>query len=137
MAKSIRALAIFLVFPAITFCQSKITVERDTMTMARARDWPHATTRKRALILSNGQIIDTYSTLKLGIGSLPDGDYNFILTSNSLDPKLKFNTPERELSISEIKKKGSKRSGYRYEIICQGNYVVDIDEALASGEIIP
>jgi len=132
-----KFLLVFLLLPAIASSQSTITIERDTMTMVHALAWPHATTLKRALILSNGNLIETYATLKLGYGSLPDGSYNFIIKpSDDMDPNLKFNTLIKELPVLQIKKNGNKRSGFKYDAICQGNYLVHLDEALASGEIL-
>jgi hypothetical protein len=131
-------LIILLILPGFAFSQTEISILRDTMTMVHARTWPHATTKRRALVLSDGHLIETFESLKLGIGSLPDGDFNYITKpSNNVDPQLKFNTTRDELVVAEIKKKGSKKSGYKYEIVCEGNYVIQIDEALAKGEIIP
>jgi hypothetical protein len=132
-----KFLLVLLLLPAMAFSQTTITIERDTMTMVHALAWPHATTLKRALVLSNGGLIETYATLKLGYGSLPDGSYNFIIKSSSdLDPNLKFDTPIKELPILQIRRSGNKKSGYKYDAICQGNYLVHLNEALASGEIL-
>jgi hypothetical protein len=138
MTKTVRMVTVILLFPVIALTQSDQTIIRDTITTVPARTWPHAATQKRALILFDGKIIETYSHLKLGMGSLPDGSFQFIVKpSVDIDRNLRYNTPLKELYILEIRKKGSKKSGYKYELLCDGNYIVQLDEALASYEVIP
>jgi hypothetical protein len=138
MTKALGMGAVILLFPTIAFTQSTLIIVRDTITTVHARTWPRANTQKRALILSDGKIIETYSHLKLGMGSLPDGSFQFIIKpSDDIDRNLRYNTPLKELYILEIRKKGSKKSGYKYELLCDDKYIVQIDEALASYEVIP
>jgi hypothetical protein len=133
-----RILLLLILFPIMTFSQNKVIIVRDTMTMVHAWTWPHAPTLKRALILSDGKFIETYSNIKLGIGSLPDGSFNFILKPSDHDnPNLVFNTPIKELAILKIIKRGNKRSGFQYDLHCDGNYLVHLNDALASYEVIP
>jgi hypothetical protein len=133
-----RILLVLILSPIMAFSQTKITIVRDTMTTVHAWTWPHAPTLKRALILSDGKFIETYSNLKLGIGSLPDGSFNYILKpSDHINPNLMFNTSLKELAILKIKKMGNKRSGYRYDLRCDANYVVHLNDALSSYEVIP
>lgn len=128
-------LLILLLLPFFSFSQIKIV--KDTSVVVKVRDWPHAKEKHIALVLSNGQIITQVNDLKLGKGSLPNGDFNFIATpSNSMQAKLKAGTMLKEIKIDEIKVKGNKKFGYSYIIICEGNYLVQLEDAVAAGEII-
>ena len=75
--------------------------------------------------------------LKLGEGTLPNGGFNYIATpSNSMEAKLKRDTKLKEIEVRELKKKGNQKYGYRYVIIAEGHYLIQLENAIASGEIL-
>jgi hypothetical protein len=90
-----------------------------------------------ALVLSDGRIIAPGMSLKLGKGTLINGDFNYIATpSNTMEAKLKRSTTLKSLKIEKIKKKGNAKVGFTYTIICEYDYHVQLEDAFASGELV-
>lgn len=141
MKKMILAL---LVLPLTTVAQNPVTISRDTLI-----------NKESAIILSNDSIIQPGSTLKCGRGTLPNGSFKYLHTSRSswvafanasqADPTAGI-TPlgksygGTNLQVKAVKKEGNKKRGYRYYIKVGGgsivNYEVDLEDAVATGEIV-
>lgn len=90
-----------------------------------------------AVLLSNGTVVYQGEHLELGKGTLPNGDYNYIATpSNTMEAKLKRGTTLKSMEVTEIKKKGNVKYGYWYLIMGEDNYIIQLEDAIATGEII-
>lgn len=88
-------------------------------------------------MLSNGSVVKENDKIKLGKGTLPNGDFNYIATpSNTMEAKPKRDTRIKEIRINEIKRKGKEKYGYKYIVICEGNYILQLEDAIATGEIV-
>jgi hypothetical protein len=133
-----------LLFPLICNAQEQATVLRDTIIK-----------KDMALILSNDSIIQIGTAIKCGRGTLPNGDFKYIHTSSSswaammsasqADPTAGIQPIGRRysglfLTVKSVKQLGSKKRGYKYILKVGGgnivNYEVEIEDALAAGEII-
>lgn len=98
---------------------------------------PHMHSRTNVVILSNGDTLHPGTFLKLGKGTLPNGDYDFIATpSNTMEAKLKRTTTLKELKLTDLYRKGKEKYGYKYIIKTEGNYSIQLEDAIATGEII-
>ena len=123
------------VFPVCLHAQIRIV--KDTSFAIKMREWPHAKEKHVALILSDGTIITQADNLKLGKGSLPNGDYNFIATpSNTMEAKLKGTTKLKQIELYDIRVRGDKKYGYKYIVMAEHNYLIQLEDAISSGEII-
>lgn len=130
-------LVLLLLVSSVSFSQKTITVVRDTTVKTPERNSPRDKFYKLALVLSNGRIVADTSKFLIGKGSLPNGDFNFIATaSNTMEAKLKKNTPLKVIEVIKIKKKGKEKYGYTYTIYCEGGYHVQLEDAVLAGEII-
>jgi hypothetical protein len=90
-----------------------------------------------AVILSNGDTVVHNKPLKLGKGSLPNGDFNYIATpSNTMEAKLKRTTSLKEIWLMNIIKKGDKKYGFKYVFKAEGNYLIQLEDAVTAGEIV-
>jgi hypothetical protein len=90
-----------------------------------------------AVLLSNGAVVYQGQFLEIGKGTLPNGDYNYIATpSNTMEAKLKRGTTLKSIEVMEIKKKGNVKYGYWYLIMGEDNYIIQLEDAIATGEII-
>lgn len=126
-----------LIIPVLSFSQNRVSIIRDTTFKIAAREWPHYKDPKLAVFLSDGELITNLSIFKLGKGTLPNGDYNYIATaSNSMEAKLKAGTLLKEIKVSEIRKRGNKKYGFKYIFRAEGKYLIQLEDAIASGEII-
>lgn len=98
---------------------------------------PHMHGHTNVILLSNGDTLRLGQMLTLGKGTLPNGDFNYIATpSNSPAAKLKRTTTLKELKIIELNRKGSEKYGYRYYIKTEGGYLVQLESAISTGEIV-
>jgi hypothetical protein len=105
--------------------------------MVRSKSWPHARYHVDGLTLSNGTYIYAGEALTLGKGTLPKGDFNYIATpSNSKEAKLKARTRLKTIRIEEIIKKFSKKYGNRFIVKGEENYLIQLEDAIATGEIM-
>ena len=100
-----KFLLLLLFTPLFGTSQEKTSILKDTVIKMRSENnLIHVKQGTPALILSNGAILARHSTLTLGKGSLPNGDYNYIATpSNSMEAKLKAHTALKQMEITEIK----------------------------------
>lgn len=88
--------------------------------------------------------------IKLGTGTLPNGDFKYI-TMSSLsiiainDPSHRPDPVSRKMSghlfhIKKFRKEGSKKRGYTYYLVLGGgnlvNYECDVENAIACGELV-
>jgi hypothetical protein len=123
--------------PLFSFSQEKITIVKfDHDKVATYLDPDHEK-RQDFLVLSNNDSLFEGSLLKLGKGTLPNGDYEYIATaSNTPASKLKRTTTLTELKIIKLKRRGEEKFGYKYFIITEGGYLVQLESAVATGEII-
>jgi hypothetical protein len=78
-----KQLFIVLLFPLALKAQNKILISRDTMTYVKSLSWPHAHEKMMALILTDGTLVEGNSIVKLGKGTLPNGDFNYIATQSN------------------------------------------------------
>lgn len=88
--------------------------------------------------------------LKLGVGTMPTGDFKFIRRSNTSlfaasstnqsaannANALRRNQSGLEYKVIRIDERGNKRHGYVYYPIVTSRYEVDINNAIAAGEIV-
>jgi Short C-terminal domain len=108
---------------------------------------------KDVLYTASGFKVIVGQKLRLGIGSMPDGDFKYVRTSasslfavmntsNNNAYANQANAASRscshlEYEVIRIDQRGNKRRGFFYYPILKGGfrYEVDIDNAIASGEI--
>lgn len=130
-------LPIFILAYATVNAQTVITIsDMKTIPWVDPRP-PHMKGKINVILLSNGDTLQIGQILKLGKGSLPNGDFNYIATpSNTSMAKLKRATTLKEIKIIELNRKGSEKYGYRYYIKVEGGFLVQFEDALATGEII-
>jgi hypothetical protein len=130
-------LIILISLPLLSFAQQLITIEKYIPVWVKEPGWPHQNYLVHAVVLSSGDTIKPYMRLKLGKGSLPNGDYNYIATpSNTMEAKLKRTTKLTDIEIISIMQKGKKKYGYKYVFEAQGRYLIQLEDAIAAGEII-
>lgn len=129
-----QRLLILLLLPLFSCAQSELPkVDNDTLT---------TTSGFRAIAGTD---------IKLGIGTLPTGDFKYVTESSTSfaaltrGPRYKPDPVGRKLNghlfhIKKFRKEGTKKTGYTYYIILGGggpvNYECDIENAIATGEIV-
>lgn len=105
---------------------------------------------KDTLFTTCGYKIVEGSDIKLGVGSLPNGDFKYIAISagswaNLMDQSMSKSGIGRRynghlLRVKRFRKDGNKKHGYVYNLIVGGgniaNYDCDIESAIASGEVV-
>src|SRR5580704_13639245 len=58
---------------------NNVTIIKDTTVRVPSRDWPHyADDKTLAIILSDGVILCDTSKIRIGKGSLPNGDFKYV-----------------------------------------------------------
>ena len=122
---------LFLLLPVFGFSQVTIT----------KMEWLHAGRKSirwsYVAILSNGDSVMEGQSLKLGKGTMPNGDFKYIATaSNTDEAKLKRATKLTEVTVGEINRKGNEKYGYKYIFRIDGGYYLQLENAVATGEII-
>src|SRR5664279_3638953 len=124
-----RLLFAVILVPSFMFAQNKLTIEsfdRAKITTSLSPDSEHT---QNFMVLSNGDSLFEGSKLKLGKGTLPNGDFNYIATpSNTMQAKLKRTTTLTELRIIKLKRKGEEKYGYKYFIVTEDNYLVQLED---------
>ena len=110
---------------------------------------------KDTLFTTSGYKIVAGQNINLGTGSTPDGDFKFIrrnstgfgtmmvMTDNNAYNKSQFSLPRNMAGhkgkVVKIVTRGNKKIGVTYEPLISfgsGRYEIDVDNAIASGEII-
>jgi hypothetical protein len=128
---------IFLIFLFPLFAHSQITIKSYERVGIPAKSFPHMPIYQGVIILTSGDTVMKGTFLKLGKGSLPNGDYNYIATpSNTMEAKLKRTTKLTSIEVKEIIKSGSEKYGYRCVVKAEGSYLIQLEDAIATGEII-
>lgn len=136
---------ILLGFSTSINAQDPITILRDT-----------SDKKRDGLILSNGKVIWEGEQIKCGRGTLPNGDFKYIhtapaswlnmMTLSHANPLGEAYSPigrsysGLNLDVKKIQKQGNKKRGFKYYLKVGGgnivNYMCEIEDALASGEIV-
>ena len=125
-----------LLIPCFSFCQNNVHILKDTAIWTPSLTRPNIHWWAFGVVLSNGQVVAKGGKIRLLKGSLPNGDYNYIATpSNSMESKLHARTKLKEMTIEEILRTGKKRYGYRYVFKSEGNYLIQLEDAISAGEI--
>lgn len=134
-----------LIVSVPTFSQEQITVVKDT-----------ADGKRDGLVLSNGKVIWEGEQIKCGRGTLPNGDFKYIHTSPSSwlnMATVSHANPLGEsyrsigrsysglnLDVKKVQRMGNKKRGFKYYLKVGGgniaNYLCEIEDALAVGEIV-
>lgn len=124
-----------LLIPFLAAAQAPIKIVGDTS--VNHPNFKGEKNRVFGVILSNGFILTGGMDVRLIKGSLPNGDYNYIATpSNTMEAKLRASTTLKEMPIFVVRRKGNKKFGYKYIFATGiGNYNVQLEDALAAGEI--
>jgi len=136
---------IFLLFTTLLFIAKLFSQDKDS-TLPKIVD--------DTLFTTCGYKIVEKQDIKIGIGSMPDGDFKFIRTNsaslfayhsttgyNGLANQANSfarNQSGLKYSIKSVEKRGSKKHGYVYYAkIGSGliNYEIDVENAIASGEL--
>jgi hypothetical protein len=136
-----------LILTCILFTCSLITQAQVSLTPRIEND---------SLYTSSGMVVGKGQKIKLGLGTMPDGNFKFIrINSSSI-----FNNSEvgnynsgynannvnsmnrresgKEFTVVKIEKRGNEEHGYTYYVVVAGTprYEVDIENAIASGELV-
>ncbi len=121
--------------------RSNVTILKDTTVRVPSREYPHyADTKSLAIILSDGVILTDTSSITIGKGSLPNGDFKFIARYSTIDAqvyevRLRGTTKSKMMEVQNITKKVTGNLT-QYTIVCVGGYQVQLEEAVSAGEII-
>ncbi len=110
---------------------------------------------KDTLFTTSGYKIVVGQDINIGTGATPDGDFKFIrknssgfgtmmvMTDNNSYNKSQLSLPRNMAGhkgkVAKIVTRGSKKIGFTYEPLItfgSGRYEIDVDNAIASGEII-
>lgn len=142
---------LLLLLPFFSFAQENITIVK-VMSEKDSHQLPYWKEIKKdqkyysdyddhellyAVILSSGDTVVHNTHLKLGKGSLPNGDFNYIATaSNTMEAKLKRATTMREIHLRNIVKKGKEKYGFKYVFTAEGKYLIQLEDAVNAGEIV-
>jgi len=109
-----------------------------------------------SLYTTSGFVIGKGQRIKLGLGTMPDGDFKFVrinsaslfhnteisnyasgYNANSANSMNRRNTG-REFTVAKLEKRGDEKHGYSYYVVLAGlpRHEVDIENAIASGEVV-
>jgi hypothetical protein len=109
-----------------------------------------------SLYTSSGMTVVKGQKIKLGLGTMPDGDFKFVrinsasifhnteisnynsgYNANSANSMNRRNSG-REFTIVRLEKRGDDKHGYSFYVVLAGlpRYEVDIENAIASGELV-
>jgi hypothetical protein len=140
-----RTLSILLL--AIALCTSKSYSQSNINTLPRLVD--------DTLFTTSGYKIIVGQEINIGTGTTPDGDFKFIrrnstgfgtlmlMTDNNSYNKSQLSLPRNVAGhkgkVVKFVTRGTRKTGFTYEPLItfgSGRYEIDIDNAIASGEII-
>jgi hypothetical protein len=135
---------VLLMFYSVGIGQSleKVTIIKDTTVRVPSRQYPHYADEKSiAVILSNGVILSDTSKIRIGKGSLPNGDFQYIarfttISSEVYEGRLKGSTTSKMMEVQTITKRVDGNNISQYDVLCIGGYQIQLANALLSGEII-
>jgi hypothetical protein len=135
---------VLLMFYSVGIGQSleKVTIIKDTTVRVPSRQYPHYADEKSiAVILSNGVILSDTSKIRIGKGSLPNGDFQYIarfttISSQVYEGRLKGSTTSKMMEVQTITKRVDGNNVSQYDVLCIGGYQIQLASALLSGEII-
>jgi hypothetical protein len=119
-----------------------VTIIKDTTVRVPSREYPHyADEKSTAVILSDGVILSDTSRIRIGKGSLPNGDFQYIarfttISSDVYEVRLKGSTDSKMMEVQSITKRVVSNSVSQYDVFCIGGYHIQLANALSSGEII-
>jgi hypothetical protein len=109
-----------------------------------------------SLYTSSGMTVVKGQKIKLGLGTMPDGDFKFVrinsssifhnteisnynsgYNANSANSMNRRNSG-REFTVVRLEKRGDDKHGYSFYVVLAGlpRYEVDIENAIASGELV-
>jgi len=109
------------------------------------------------LFTSSGFNIARGYKIKIGAGSMPDGNFKYIrinsasffaynsMSNNIHNPNeanyansLNRSESGHQLTVVKMEKRGDENKGYVYYVVCKGlpRYEIDIENAIAAGEVI-
>jgi hypothetical protein len=105
---------------------------------------------KDTLFTTSGFRMVAGTDIKLGTGTLPNGDFKYVSISasswaNISDPSMSKSGIGRRYNghlvhVKKFRKDGNKRRGYVFYAIVGGgnivNYDIDVESAIASGELV-
>lgn len=130
-------LPVFILALSSLHAQSKVTIVKyEKLPYIDPRP-PHMKGFVNILVLSNADTLFTGNSLTLGKGTLPNGDFDFIATpSNTPAAKLKRTTSLKEVRVIEINRRGNEKYGYKYYVKVEGGYLIQLENAIATGEIV-
>ena len=123
---------VFLLFPLFSFAQD--SVKKVPVTIEKY-EWVNHIDSYRAT-LSNGDIIEKGTKLKLGTGTMPNGDFTYISAVTVTEAHLKRTTQLKEIKVVDLERKGNKKYGYKYIFEAQGGFIIQLENAIATGEIV-
>jgi len=109
-----------------------------------------------SLYTSSGMVVGKGQKIKLGLGTMPDGNFKFIrINSSSIFHNSEIGNYNsgynannvnsmnrrqsgREFTVIRLEKRGDDEHGYTYYVVVAGTprYEVDIENAIASGELV-
>lgn len=101
-----------------------------------------------SIVHKSGYIFKKGENVKMGVGTLMNGDFKFVRVSsqsilwsqNDSQNALPARFAGLNGEIASISERGSKNRGYTYYLIMKfglpGRYEIDIESALAAGEIV-
>lgn len=109
-----------------------------------------------SLYTTSGMVVGVGQKIKLGLGTMPDGDFKFVrinsssifhnteisnynsgYNANSANSMNRRNSG-KEFTIARLERRGDEDHGYNYYVVVRGvpKYEVDIENAIASGELV-
>ncbi len=121
---------------------SNVTILKDTTIRVPSREYPHyADEKSLAVILSNGVLLCDTSKIRIGKGSLPNGDFKYIarfttISSQVYEVRLKGSTSSKMMEVQSITKRMYSKDVFKYDVFCIGGYHIQLADALSAGEII-
>src|SRR5665213_721003 len=128
---------VLILLSSHSFAQDKILITQYINVKQPVKPGSNIKSWTTAVVLSNGDTIPALSFLALGKGSLPNGDYNYIAKrSNTMEAKLRRSNKLNAIWLERIKRKGHIKYGFKYEFEAEGNYLIQLEDAVASGEIL-
>ncbi len=138
-------IAAFSFLPLLAFTQSDTSATK-TETQTEKKELPYI--EWDTLVSTTGFRFIVGEDIKLGTGTMPNGDFKyitistrsiFVKTDGTADP-VPRKWSGHTMRIKKLRREGTKKRGYTYYIVLGGgniaNYECDVDNAIATGEIV-